>query len=222
MGFPRRDLPGIIVGLALLLIASCSPPHDIGEYFFSNFGQRWTIYVPEHDSLEQFRLSPDGQQVSYLLKRQGRWLVGINGRHYPNFQGVYPGQDGEPVRTVISPDGRHTAAIFKREPSWIPSPTATPAAAPGPQWFVEIDRRIFGGFDGDFSPKVGFSRSGAFAMAYKQRGQYYLQIMDVVYGPYYRADFTITPEDVVVIAYLKDRYIHVERWGSLDGRNERP
>lgn len=203
----------------LLLAVSCSSQRDLGEYFYSNFGQHWTKYIPAHDSLEQFRLSADGQQVSYLLKHQGRWLVGINGRHYPNFEGTYQSQDSETVQNIVSPDGRHKAVIFKREPSFRPDSSSSVDAALRPQWFVEIDRHIFGGYDGDFVPKVRFSKTGGFAMAYKQRGQYYLQVMDVTFGPYHRADFTVTPEDVVVVAYLRGSYIHVERLGKLKAQD---
>lgn len=213
-----RDGAFWLAVLATLLAASCSDKPLGREYFYRNYGDSWTKYVPPHDSLEQFHLSPDGKHYCYLLKREGKWYVGINGRHDENFQGLYPSQaSGEP-KVVLSPDGQHAGIVFQREASWRPARdlARSEGNGPSPMWFVEIDRRILGGFDGEFPPKLKFSSDGrAFGLAYRQRGQYYVQIVDTTFGPYYRADFTITPEDQVVIAYIEGSYVHVERLGRV-------
>lgn len=213
----RAFLPAV---LTALLAASCSIKPPDREYFYRNYGEAWTKYVPPHDSLEQFRLSPDGKHVCYLLKRGGKWMVGINGRHYSDFHGVYPAQAEAEPKVTLSPDGRHAGVIYQKEASWRTARELgkPEGATPRPQWFVEIDRRIFGGFDGDFAPKLQFSPDGqAFGLAYRQRGQHYVQIVDTTFGPYERADFTITPGNEVVIAYLEGSYVHVERVGKVGG-----
>jgi hypothetical protein len=209
-----------LVALAALQAASCSDKPPGREYFYGNYGNAWTKYVPPHDSLEQFRLSPDGNHVSYLIKRDGKWQVGINGRHYKEFQGVYPGRSAGEPEVVLSPDGRHAGVVYQREPSWRPAREAGRAGSgkEGPLWFVEVDRRIFGGFDGDFTPELQFSPEGnAFGLVYKKADQYYIQIVDTTFGPYDRADFAITREGEVVIAYLEGSYVHVERVGRVGG-----
>lgn len=210
----------LLAAIFALTAASCSGRPDSREYFYRNYGEAWTKYVPPHDSLEQFHLSPDGKHVCYLIKSQGKWRVGINGRHWDEFNGVYSAQpDGEP-KVVLSPDGRHAGVIYQREASWRPAKelNGPEGAKPRPQWFVEVDRRVLGGYDGEFAPKLQFSPDGrAFGLAYRQRGQYYIQIVDTTFGPYDRADFTITPEGEVVIAYLEGSYIHVERLGRAGG-----
>ncbi len=204
--------------LLALLAASCSTKHGEREYFYGNYGDSWTKYVPPHDSLEQFHLSPDGNQVCYLLKREGKWYVGINGRHDKDFQGVYPGQPSAEPRVVLSPDGQHAGVVFQREATWRPMKEVGKKGGgeAEPQWFVEIDRRIFGGFDGDFAPDLQFSPDGnAFGLVYKKAGRYYVQVVDTTFGPYERADFTITPEGEVVLAFLEGSYVHVERIGKI-------
>lgn len=62
--------------LAVLLSASCPSRPGDREYFYRNYGDSWTKYVPPHDSLEQFRLSPDGRHFCYLLKRGGQVVRG--------------------------------------------------------------------------------------------------------------------------------------------------
>lgn len=144
--------------------------------------------------------------------------MGINGRHNENFQGIYPSQPSGEPRVVLSPDGQHAGIVFQREASWRPSREAGAprGASAQPQWFVEVDRRIFGGFDGGFAPKLQFAPDGrAFGLAYRQRGQYYVQIVDTTFGPYHRADFTITQDNEVVIAYIEGHYVHVERLGRV-------
>jgi hypothetical protein len=83
-----RSRACLLAAIFALAAASCSDRPETREYFYRNYGEAWTKYVPPHDSLEQFRLSPDGNHVSYLIKRDGKWQVGINGRHYKEFQGV--------------------------------------------------------------------------------------------------------------------------------------
>lgn len=208
-------LPAILLAL---LTASCTERTESREYLYRNYGDSWTKYVPPHDSLEQFHLSPDGRHVCYLMKREGRWCVGINGRHSKDFQGLYPSQPSGEPKVVLSPDGQHAGLVFQREASWRPAgqPGKPGGEKPVTQWFVEIDRRILGGFDGEFAPKLQFSPDGrAFGLAYRQRGQYYVQIVDTTFGPYYRSDFTITPEGEVVIAYIEGSYLHVQRVGRV-------
>jgi hypothetical protein len=152
------------------------------------------------------------------MKRNGRWQVGINGRHYHDFQGVYPSQPAGEPRVVLSPDGRHAGIIFQREASWKPAREldGPQGEIARPQWFVEIDRRLLGGFDGEFAPKLQFSPDGkTFGLVYRQRGRYYVQIVDTTFGPYERADFTITGDGQVKIAYLEGSYVHVERLGRV-------
>jgi hypothetical protein len=124
---------------------------------------------------------------------------------------------------VLSPDGRHAGRIYQREASWRPAREAglADSGKGRPLWFVAIDRRVLGGFDGEFAPKLQFSPDGqAFGLAYRQKGQYYIQIVDTTFGPYDRADFAITPEGEVTIAYLEGSYIHVERLGRVGGSGE--
>lgn len=220
-----KTLRPCLAALAALLAASCSEKPIGREHFCRNYGDAWTKYVPPHDSLEQFRLSPDGKHYCYLLKREGKWFVGINGRHSKNFQGVYPGRPADEPRVVLSPDGQHAAVVFQRETGWrlVRERDSPDSVASEPQWFVEVDRRIFGGFDNGFVPKIQFSPDGtAFGLAYRRRGQYYIQIVDTTFGPYVRADFTITRENEVVIAYLEGSYIHVERVGRVDSPSKLP
>lgn len=88
-------------------------------------------------------------------------------------QGVCPSQATGGPRVVLSPDGRHVGVIFQREASWRPAsdPDKTDSQKPRPQLFVEINRRILGGFDGDFAPKLQFSPDDrAFGLACRLRG----------------------------------------------------
>lgn len=217
-GHPYSGAMAAVGAVACLLAASCSPKAGDREYYYRNYGQSWTEYVPPFDSLEQFHLSPDGNHVCYLLKRDGKWYVGINGSHTENFQGSYSGDQGTGTTVVLSPDGLHVGVVYQRQAAWRPvgEPGRRQDAAPRPQWFVEIDRRVLGGFDGDFAPELQFSRGGeAFGLAFKRDGQYYVQIVDTTFGPYRRADFAITPDGEVVIAYLEGSYIHLERLGRV-------
>lgn len=218
-----RNGASLLAILMALAAASCSGRPENREYLYRNYGDSWTKYVPQHDSLEQFHLSPDGKHVCYLIKSQGKWKVGINGRHWDDFNGVYPSQPAGEPRVVLSHDGRHAGVVYQREPSWRSAGEAGRAdsAEARPQWFVEVDRRILGGFDGDFTPDLQFSPEGqAFGLVYRQRGQYYIQIVDTTFDPYQRADFTITPQGEVVIAYLEGSYLHVERVGRAGGIND--
>jgi len=212
-----RSAPLAALALLFLLLApACGRDNASRGKPFAWEQDSWTKYVPPFDSLEQFHLSPDGNHVCYLLKRDGQWFVGINGKHTQNFQGIYStGQGGEP-RVVLSPDGQHVGTIYQRPATWRPAKELgrREATAPRPQWFVEIDRRVLGGFDGDFAPELQFAPDGrGFGLAFKRDGQYYVQIVDTTFGPYRRADFAITPDGDVVIAYLEGSYIHVERLG---------
>ncbi len=211
-----KEAASILAILSALAAASCSDGPAGREYFYSNYGDAWTKYVPPYDSLEQFHLSPDGKHVCYLIKSRGKWRVGINGRHWDDFNGVYPAQPADGPRVVLSPDGRHAGVVFQREASWRPAREAgrPDSGKARPQWFVEVDRRIFGGFDGDFTPKLRFSPEGnIFGLVYRKAGQYYIQIVDTTFGPYQRADFAITPEGEVIIAYLEGRRLQAVRLG---------
>ncbi len=200
--------------LVLIGAMGCDHSSQGREYYYRNYGDYWVKYIPPYDSLEHFRISPDGRQVCYLIKTRGRWRVGINGRHWDDFQGIYPNQiQGEP-QVVLSADGRHVGMVYQRETGRGLAGPEGPSSRP--QWFVEIDRRVLGGFDGEFMPKIEFSRDGsAFGLTYRQRGQYYVQIFDNTFGPYERADFTITQEGDIYVAYLQGSYLHVKRVGRI-------
>lgn len=189
----------------LVTAASCRRPRQRFDQVREPDGP-WSCAVAPYDSIETFALSPDGQRISFLGKKGGkwefvvsagwRWKVDDNARIESD-----PSLDTGRTLT-LSPDGSRVAIVYNRTSRWRdrgPRPADDGTDTNG-QWFVDIDHHIFGGFDRDCKPVVRFSADGSkFVFPYKKLGAFYVQVVDTTFGPYEHADVMITPQKVVAL-----------------------
>ncbi|HTY09034.1 MAG TPA: hypothetical protein VMF29_07705, partial [Candidatus Edwardsbacteria bacterium] len=187
---------------------ACSKPHQ-HSVLTRDSDHLWSCSVDHYDSLEQFVLSPDGFTVSFLAKLDRKWYFchseGLRLIAHENATVHFGARDTG--RTLsLSPDSNHVGIVYRHTSHWRDR-GPHPEDNSGGQWFVEVDRHIFGGFDSDFKPTVHFARDGRlFGFPYKKLGQYYVQIADTTFGPYDRADVAFTRDGEIMLGYLnKDR-----------------
>ena len=214
----KTQIP-ILIGTSLLLLAASCTDSRSPRYADAPNGDDvpWRYFVGNFDSLEYFHLSSYDLRVTYLLKKDGSWFSCIDGyyrTHAPFFKGNYPALPADQSKVVANPARTRVGIIYQRAVDW--RHTSQPAPANDPrrprQWFVEIDRRVLGGFDGDVMPNLCFTTDGGtFALSYKKLGQYYVQVVDTTLGPYQRADVAITGGDKIFLAYLAKGEIIVHR-----------
>jgi hypothetical protein len=154
------------------------------------------------DSIDHFTLTPDGNSLNCICKKNGKWVFWKDGEAWGYMKCLYQdSSNGEPEITV-SPDSAHVAIVYRRDSRWRDS-GPHPANDSGSQWFVNIDHHIFGGYDRDFRPTVHFSPDGKkFGFPFKKLGQYFIQVVDTTFGPYDRAALTITKDGEIVLGYL--------------------
>ncbi len=188
--------------MIMALAPACSKPH---QHFRTDWSrQPWSCSIDRYDSLERFALSPDGFTVSFLGKKGSKWeFVVSSGWKWKVSDNATIRSAEDTGRTLtLSPDNSHVGIVYRRASHWRdrgPHPVDS-----GGQWFVNIDRHIFGGFDCDFKPTVHFTRDGKlFGFPYKKLGQYYVQIVDTTFGPYDRADVAFTKDGEIMLGYLK-------------------
>jgi hypothetical protein len=163
------------------------------------------------DSIDRFTLAPDGRSLNFLCRRDGRWILWTDGQGWGQVTCRYNDSSGGRPDIRLSPDGSRIGIVYQRASSWRDSGPRPAGDGSNGQWFVSIDRRIFGGFDRDFKPAVHFSPDGAkFAFPYKRSGQYYVQVVDTTFGPYDRADMTITKDGEIVLGYVKQDRAYIE------------
>ncbi len=176
----------------------------------------WSCSVAGFDSIDHFTLTSDGATVNFLAKQGGGWrFVYSSGlRLRSSERGRIERERGlDTARTLaVSPDGSRAGVVFRRASRWRdrgPAPDRDDSAG---QWFVMIDRHVFGGFDGDFRPTVHFSPDGSkFGFPYQRLGQCYVQVVDTTFGPYDRADMTITTEGEIVLGYIRQDRAYIEK-----------
>jgi len=78
------------------------------------------------------------------------------------------------------------------------------------KWFVQINDIVYGGFD--WAHIVHFSWNGSeFGFVYRQEDKWYVQLNEKTFGPYDNADITITNDNRIFLAYVKDDYVYIER-----------
>ncbi|MDI6739469.1 MAG: hypothetical protein QME74_03800 [Candidatus Edwardsbacteria bacterium] len=200
------------------LAPACERPRQ--RFHFEQFeGSILSCPADRYDSLECFKLSPDGFTISFLGKKDGKWhFVYSSGwrlKTRDNAEIRFSSLDTG--RTIaLSPDSAHVALVYRRFSHWRDR-GPHPADESGGQWFVEVDRHIFGGFDRDFKPAVHFARDGAlFGFPYKKMGQYYVQISDTTFGPYNSADVAFTKDGEIILGYLSQDRAFIDMVKSQD------
>ncbi|MCU0607273.1 MAG: hypothetical protein MUF78_07620 [Candidatus Edwardsbacteria bacterium] len=209
-------IASLSAALVLLSAASCRDPRQRFAASGSDDGQ-WSCAVAPYDSIEAFALSPDGQRISFLGRKDGRWqfVVSAGWKWKVSDRARIDGDPGRDTgRTLtLSPDGGRVAIVYSRTSTWRnngPRPLNDGNDTNG-QWFVMIDRHVFGGFDRDFKPTVRFSKDGTlFGFPYKKMGQCCVQIADTTFGPYERADVAFTKDGEVFLGYLKHGRAYIE------------
>jgi hypothetical protein len=203
--------------LASLLVAltavSCTNPRQRFKPY-SNEESPWNCALAPYDSIESFSLSPDGARISFLGKKDDKWhfVVSAGWKWKVSEQArIEADPSRDTGRTVtLSQDSTRAAIVYSRASHWRDR-GPRPADDSGGQWFVMIDRHIFGGFDRDFKPTVHFLKDGSlFGFPYKKMGQYCVQVADTTFGPYERADVAFTRDGEIYLGYLKQGRAYIE------------
>ncbi len=211
------------LALALLLV-SCGKAPPAKESRLGNCNDTVRYKIPENDSLGYFSISPEGNRICVLYKKGIKWHVIINDKRYDNFTATFNDSFEQKPKVTVSSGGRRVGLTFMKPKSW--QAASELAAKPGPasvsadtsQWYVQIDRHIFGGFDADFAPAIAFSPDGVdFGFVYKKGGSYFVQVGDTTFGPYQRADLAINENGEVFIAYIRDGYASIEKVERVRG-----
>lgn len=208
-------LPILIFGLILLIfISGCKPesrktrrlPHDYVKYKLSKY-----------DSLEYFNISPDGSRFMALYKIKDQWFAQVNERVFEDFQGTLLDSFSSKPKYSFSPEGSKVGMVYQKEPDFIFKTTRDarnqniPAFDTLPRWFVKINQNIYGGFDGDHMPEIKYTPDGTvFGFVCKKRGLYYIRLNDDEFGPYQKADLTITDDGRITIARIDNGYAYLE------------
>lgn len=213
----NRSRTATLLAAALLLtVAACKSQR---QRFDRDRGsdEPWSCAVAPYDSITSFALSPDGQRVSFLGQKDGKWQFAVSAGLKWKVSDRARIESDPALDTgralTLSPDGSRIAVVYNRASHWRdsgPRPADDGNGNNG-QWFVDIDRHIFGGFDRDFKPRVQFSGDGAiFGFPYKKSGQYYVQIVDTTFGPYDRANLAFTRDGEIYLGYLRQGRAYIE------------
>ena len=204
----------ILVSIVMImaLATACSKPRQ--RFQLEQFeGGILSCPADRYDSLDCFKLSPDGFTISFLGKKGGKWhFVFSSGWRLKTREDaeIKLGSVDTGRTFSLSPDSAHVGIVYRRASHWRER-GPHPADDSGGQWFVEIDRHIFGGFDPGFKPTVHFARDGRlFGFPYKKLGQYYVQIADTTFGPYDRADVVFTRDGEIMLGYLRQERAYIE------------
>lgn len=213
----RISLPILIFGLVLLtLVSGCKPeprktrrlPHDYVKYKLSKY-----------DSLEYFNISPDGSRFMALYKIKHQWFAQVNDRVFENFQGTLLDSFSNKPKYSFSPGGSMVGLVYQKENQYLfrvanLDDTGRANILPAdtlPRWFVQINQNVYGSFDGDHMPVIKYSPDGSvFGFVYKNRGLYYIRLNDEVFGPYQKADLSITDDGRITIARVDKGYAYLE------------
>jgi hypothetical protein len=163
------------------------------------------------DSICHFTITPDGASLNFIYKKNGRWIFWNDGGDWGDMKCCYKDSSNNAAEITVSPDSAHVAIVYGHDCRWRDS-GPHPAGDSGGQWFVNIDHHLFGGFDRDFKPTVRFSPDGKkFGFPYKKLGSYYVQVVDTTFGPYRRADLTITRDGAIYLGYIKQDSACIEK-----------
>lgn len=205
------------IALLLLLMAAVScqnPPQRFVLYRGDK--NPWSCHVDRYDAIDHFAISPNGATVSFLGKKNGKWefLISSGWKWKASDHARIENDPSlDTGRTLaLSPDGSRVGIVYNRASTWRDSGPRPEGRDSGGQWFVDIDHHIFGGFDRDFKPTIHFSQDGRrFGFPYKKLGQYYVQVVDTTFGPYDRADMTITKDGEIVLGYIRQERAYIEK-----------
>lgn len=203
-----------VLGLtALVFLAGCKPQKpNTGILTFDQIKYK----LPKYDSLEYFNISPDGSKFMALYKIKDQWFAQVNESVFENFQGTLLDSFNSKPRYKFSPDSSKVGLVYQKERSHILKAAyeienqKIPNSDTMPQWFVQINQNIYGGFDGDHMPMIKFSLDGSvFGFVYKNHGAYYIRLNDEVLGPYQKADMTFTPEGYITLAIVENGFAYL-------------
>ncbi len=209
-----------VLGLtALVFLAGCKPQKpNTGILTFDQIKYK----LPKYDSLEYFNISPDGSKFMALYKIKGQWFAQVNKSVTKNFQGTLIDSFCNKPKYCFSPEGSKVGLVYKKERAYIlraayeTNNQKIPDSDTMPQWFVQINQNIYGGFDGDHMPEVKFSSDGSvFGFVYKNRGAYYIRLNDEVLGPYQKADMTFTIEGHIALATVENGFAYLNEMEAI-------
>jgi len=210
----RKLVLGFALGSLAVILPACQPPKQDKDMFSFD---RQKYKLPKYDSLEYFYVSPDGGRFLALYKKKDKWYAQINKITYENFQGTFLDSFANKPKYIFNSDSTKVGLVYQRE-----RPVYFRAApdedgekmAPAdtlPQWFVQINQTVYGGFDGDLMPEIKYHPDGtAFGFVCKKRGQYYVRLNDDEFGPYQKADLAIAPNGRITIARIEKGYAMLE------------
>jgi hypothetical protein len=207
----------IAVGGAVYISFSTSYTRQKGPYYTGESGDSLRSFrLDDVDSIARFAITPDGKRLNIVCRQHGQWVfcVKVNGADRDDTRRSFTERINLDPEISLSPDSSRVSIVCQHQSHWrdgVPRPVRLDSGAGG-QWFVHIDRNIFGGFDSDFKPTVRFSfDSRRFGFPYKKLGQYYVQVVDTTFGPYDRADMAITKDDEIVLGYVKQDRAYIEK-----------
>lgn len=205
----------ILAVSAAVLLPACQPAkRNINIFSFDK--QRYKL--PKYDSLDYFNISPDGGRFLAIYMIKGKWYAQVNKMIYDDFQGAFRDSFSDKPRYSLSPEGSKVGLVYQKERLFffktVDDDTGSPKLSPAdtlPMWFVQVNQHLYGGFDGDYMPEIKYSPDGSmFGFVYKENGLYYIRLNDQIFGPYQKADLTITAEGKITIARLEKGYAYLE------------
>jgi len=205
-----------VLGLiAVILLPACRPQKQDESIFIFD---KQKFKLPKYDSLEYFNISADGNRFLALYKTKDKWYAQVNKTVFDDFQGTFLDSFTNKPKYSLSSEGSKLGLVYQKEKSFIfriadedngnsnISPVDTL-----PMWFVQINQYIYGGFDGDYMPEIKYTSNGlVFGFVYKKSGLYYIRLNEEVFGPYQKADLSITYDGRITIARIDRGYAYLE------------
>ncbi len=162
-------------------------------------------------------------------KSNDKWYAQINKKTYQNFQGTFLDSFTNKPKYSFSPEGSKVGLVYQKESPFLfriaDDDTDHAKISPVdtlPLWFVQINQYTYGGFDGDHMPEIKYSPDGSvFGFVYKKRGLYYIRLNDDIFGPYQKADLSITDDGRITIARIDKGYAYLEEIEKIPNPKQR-